>query len=145
MKDKENGCQVKTERKRRGQLEGWRSVDVWQIAYIINTRLGHATSSAPIRLPAALSVHFLFDLSLPQSLHPSFPVVFPPWPLSALVRFAILFLFTFSFNPTSPRTTLSAAYTYVHPGRNSKAKCLANLGQVKLVHVKYLFERVRCI
>ena len=138
-------------RRSENEEDSWRVggvLAVWHIAYIINTRLGHATSTtspAPIRLPAALSVHFLFDLSLPQSFHPSFPVISPPWfPLSD-VRFAILFLFTFSFNPTSPSTTLPATHAYVHPRRDGKAECLPNLGQVELVHVEYLFERVRCI
>src|SRR6267154_383448 len=75
---------------------------VWQIDYVINTRPGHATLSAPIRLRflAALPVHFLLDLSLPQPLHSSFSVIFPPWLPYRLIRFAILLhlMVTFPFN-----------------------------------------------
>jgi hypothetical protein len=120
---------------------------VWQIDYVINTRPGHATLSAPIRLRAAPPVDFLLNLSLPQPLHSSFSFIFPPWLPHELVRFAILLrlIVTFPFNAASSRATFSATNTNVHTRRNSKSECLPNLSEVEAIHVEYLFERVRRI
>jgi hypothetical protein len=121
---------------------------VWQIDYLINTRPGHATIlSAPIRFLAALPVHFPLNLSLPQPLHSSFSVIFPPWLPYGLFRFAILLhlIVTFPFNAASSRATLSATNTNVHTRRNCKSECLPDLSEVELIHVEYLFERVRRI
>jgi hypothetical protein len=125
---------------------------VWQIDYIISTRPGHATLilSAPIRLLAflaALPVDFLLDLSLPEPLHSSLSVIFPPWLPYDLIGFAILLhlIVTFPFNAASSRATLSATNTNVHTRRNSKSECLPDLSEVELIHVEYLFERVRRI
>jgi len=122
---------------------------VWQIDYIINTRPGHATLSAPVRFSAlaALPVHFLLNLSPPQPLHSSFSVIFPPWLPHGLIRFAILLplIVTFPLNTASSYATLSATNTNVHTRRNSKSECLSDLGEVELIHVEYFFERVRCI
>ncbi len=141
-------------RSRRGENERTRWVDraleVWQIDYIINTRpehATHATLSAPVRFCflAALPIDFLLNLSLPQPLHSSFSVIFPPWLPYDLFRFAILLIVTFPFNPASSRATLSAANTNVHTRRNSKSECLPDLSKVELIHIEYLFERVRRI
>lgn len=124
---------------------------VWQIDYVINTRPGHATLSAPIRLRllAALPVDFLLNLLLPQPLHSSFSVIFPfpPWLPFDFITFAILLrlIVTFPFNAASSRATFSATNTNVHTRRNSKSECLPNLGEVEAIHVEYLFERVRRI
>jgi hypothetical protein len=123
---------------------------VWQIDYIINTRPEHATLSAPIRfsaLVAALPVHFLLNLSLPQPLHSSLSVIFSPWLPYGVIGFAILFhiIVTFPFNAASSRATFSATNTNVHTRRNSKSECLPDLRKVEFIHVEYLFERVRRI
>jgi hypothetical protein len=120
----------------------------WQIDYIINTRPGHATLSAPIRFPTlALPVHLLLNLSLPQPLHSSFSVIFPPWLPHGLIIFTILLhlIISFPFNAASSRATFSATNADVHTRRNSKSECLPDLSEVELIHVEYLFERVRCI
>jgi hypothetical protein len=144
-RDKGDACRAKTERKR----ELGRATECWQFDYIIKTRPGHATLSAPIRFLAlaALPVHFLLNLSLPQPLHSSLPVIVPPWLPRGLIRFAILLhlIVTFPFNPASSRATLSATNTNVHTRRNSKSECLPDLSEVELIHVEYLFERVRRI
>ncbi len=135
-----------TKRKRRtGWVDGVSAV--WQADYIINTRPEHATSSTPIYFMAALSVHFLLNLSLPQPLHSPFPIICPPWLPYCLLRFAILLhlIVPFSLNAASPRATFPTTNANVHTRRNSKSECFPDLGQVKLVHVEYFFERVRCI
>jgi hypothetical protein len=122
---------------------------VWQIDYIINTRPEHATLSAPVRsrFLAALPIDFLLNLSLPQPLHSSFSVIFPPWLPYDLIRFAILLrlIVTFPFNAASSHATLSATNTNVHTRWNSKSECLPDLSEVELIHIEYLFERVRRI
>src|SRR5712691_1110417 len=94
--DSWRGMKEMIARSRRGENERTRWVDgaleVWQIDYIINTRpehATHATLSAPVRFCflAALPIDFLLNLSLPQPLHSSFSVIFPPWLPYDLFRF----------------------------------------------------------
>jgi len=59
--------------------------------------------------------------------------------------FLLHLIVPFSLNAASPRATFPTTNANVHTRRNSKSECFPDLGQVKLVHVEYFFERVRCI
>lgn len=141
-------------------------------AYYEDTRLIPQSLLTPLRPSRSLHLltldplleHLLLNLPLPKSLFPPGIAVSPTTPASKprllvllhiplllihsvdllplLLGLAVL-LIALPFLARAPRTAGATADAHVHARRDGKAKGLADLGEVELVDVEDLLERVR--